>query len=138
MGVRDGRGEGGVVSVWWSWLIASGTASCVSLVLFEWYGDHRDVHRVDRRQRQMCISDRNGLDLYLAIRRITPSVVAIMIAGLDDEFATIAKEAVQQNAYAIVKKPLEIDLILDMLCRIMGRRISGDHRKPPLPGSRGR
>lgn len=78
----------------------------------------------------------NGLDLYLAIRRITPSVVAIMIAGLDDEFATIAKEAVQQNAYAIVKKPLEIDLILDMLCRIMGRRISGDHRKPPMPGAR--
>ena len=24
---------------------------------FEWYGDHRDLHRVDRRQRQMCIRD---------------------------------------------------------------------------------
>ena len=77
----------------------------------------------------------NGLDLYLAIREITPSVVAIMIAGLDNEFATIAKEAVQRNAYTIVKKPLEIDFILDMLYRIMGRRISGDHRKPPLSGS---
>ncbi len=78
----------------------------------------------------------NGLDLYLAIRRITPSVVAIMIAGLENEFAALAREAVEHNAYTIVKKPLEIDLILDMLYRIMGRRISGDHRKPPLPGSR--
>ena len=25
---------------------------------FEGYGDHRDLHRVDRRQRQMCIRDR--------------------------------------------------------------------------------
>ncbi len=25
---------------------------------FQWYGDHRDLHRVDRRQRQMCIRDR--------------------------------------------------------------------------------
>ena len=25
---------------------------------FEWSGDHRDLHRVDRRQRQMCIRDR--------------------------------------------------------------------------------
>ena len=24
---------------------------------FEWYGDHRKLHRVDRRQRQMCIRD---------------------------------------------------------------------------------
>ena len=24
---------------------------------FEGYGDHRDLHRVDRRQRQMCIRD---------------------------------------------------------------------------------
>ena len=25
---------------------------------FQGYGDHRDLHRVDRRQRQMCIRDR--------------------------------------------------------------------------------
>ena len=28
---------------------------------FEGYGDHRDLHRVDRRQRQMCIRDRSIL-----------------------------------------------------------------------------
>ena len=33
-----------------------GSLSCV--VFFEGYGDHRDLHRVDRRQRQMCIRDR--------------------------------------------------------------------------------
>ena len=38
---------------------------CVVVFFFYCYGDHRDLHRVDRRQRQMCIRDRfeavNGL-----------------------------------------------------------------------------
>ena len=29
---------------------------------FEGCGDHRDLHRVDRRQRQMCIRDRDHKD----------------------------------------------------------------------------
>ena len=27
--------------------------------IFKHYGDHRDLHRVDRRERQMCIRDRS-------------------------------------------------------------------------------
>ncbi len=78
----------------------------------------------------------NGLDLYLAIRKITPTAVAIMISGLCGEPETVAREAVRRNAYTIVRKPLDIEYILDLLRRTMGRRVSGDHRKPPLPASR--
>ncbi len=77
----------------------------------------------------------NGLDLYLAIRKITPSVVAVMISGFESEFETIAREAVRRNAYTIIRKPLDIDHTLGLLDRIVSRRISGDHRKPPLPDS---
>ena len=31
---------------------------CVVFFFFYGYGDHRELHRVDRRQRQMCIRDR--------------------------------------------------------------------------------
>jgi len=72
----------------------------------------------------------NGLELYLAIKKITPTAVAIMISGMEKEFEEIAKEAVQRNAYTIVRKPLDIDHILGMLERITHRQISGDHRKP--------
>ncbi len=51
----------------------------------------------------------NGLELYLAIKKITPSAVAIMIAGMEDEFEAIAREAVRRTAYTIVKKPPDID-----------------------------
>ncbi len=77
----------------------------------------------------------NGLELYLAIKKITPSAIAIMIAGRQHEFEQIAREAIQRNAYTIVHKPLEIDQVLQMLARIAGRQVSGDNRKPPLPES---
>ncbi|MBC8218831.1 MAG: response regulator [Planctomycetes bacterium] len=73
----------------------------------------------------------NGLELYLAIKKVTPTAVAIMISGMEKEFEEIAKEAVRRNAYTIVRKPLDIDHILGMLQRITSKRISGDNRKPP-------
>lgn len=74
----------------------------------------------------------NGLELYLAIKKITPSAVAIMIAGLEAEFEAIAREAVRRTAYTIVQKPLDMDHIVGLLERVTGRRASGDLRKPPL------
>ena len=73
----------------------------------------------------------NGLELYLAIKKITPTAVAIMITGMEEEFERLAREAVQRNAYTIVRKPLEIDHILGLLERIVARRISGEFRKLP-------
>jgi DNA-binding NtrC family response regulator len=77
----------------------------------------------------------NGLELYLAIKRITPSAVAIMIAGMEQEFERIAREAVRRNAYTVIRKPLDIDRVLQLLRRVTGRQASGDSRKPPLPES---
>jgi two-component system response regulator HydG len=74
----------------------------------------------------------NGLELYLAIKKITPTAVAIMISDMEDEFEEIAKEAVRRNAYTIVRKPLDIDHILGLLQRITSKRVSGDNRKPPM------
>ena len=79
------------------------------------------------------LSAMNGLELYLAIKKITPTTVAIMITGMEEEFETIAKEAVRRNAYTIVRKPLDIDHVLALLERVNCKRASGDFRKPP-PG----
>ncbi len=76
----------------------------------------------------------NGLELYLAIKKITPRAVAIMITGMEEEFERLAQEAVRRNAYTIVKKPLEVDHVLGLLGRISGRRASGDMRKPTTEG----
>jgi two-component system, NtrC family, response regulator HydG len=71
-----------------------------------------------------------GLELYLAIKKLTPSAVAIMISGQEEEFIEIAKEAVQRTAYTIVRKPLDINHILAMLDKIVSQRASDHIRKP--------
>jgi DNA-binding NtrC family response regulator len=72
----------------------------------------------------------SGLDLYLAIKKISPTAVAIMITGKGEEFEAIAREAVRRTAYTLVEKPLDIDHILGMLDRITGQRVSGALKKP--------
>jgi DNA-binding NtrC family response regulator len=72
----------------------------------------------------------NGLELYLAIKLITPNAVAIMISGKDEEFRQIAKEAVKRTAYTIIQKPIDLDHILAMLDRITNQRASNRLRKP--------
>ncbi len=72
----------------------------------------------------------NGLELYLAIKKVTPHAVAIMISGMEDEFEAIAKEAVRRTAYTILKKPLDLDLVLTLLERITSQRASNHIRKP--------
>ncbi len=73
----------------------------------------------------------SGLELYLAIKKITPSALAIMISGMEEEFEAIAKEAVRRTAYTFVRKPLDLDHVLELLRRMTGLRASGDSRKPP-------
>ncbi len=72
----------------------------------------------------------NGLDLYLAIKKITPTAVAIMITGMEEEFERLAMEAVRQTAYTMIRKPLDLDYLLTLLRKIKGQSASNAIRKP--------
>ena len=78
-----------------------------------------------------------GVDLYLAIKRITPTVVAIMIAGQEPHLEESAREAVRRTAYTFVTKPLNLDHIRDLLQRIAGQQILGSLRKPSQSAAEG-
>lgn len=78
------------------------------------------------------LAEMNGLDTYLAIKKITPKSISIMISGREEEFVRIAKEAVQQTAYTIIKKPLDLDHLISLLSRIQKQRVSDDIQKPVL------
>ncbi len=72
----------------------------------------------------------NGLELYLAIKEITPTSTAIMMTGNEEEFEAIAQEAVRRTAYTVLHKPLDIDHVVSLLERIAGQRASAEIRKP--------
>ena len=44
----------------------------------------------------------NGLELYLALKQISPDTITIILADTDDVFIRQAKEAVQNNAYTFL------------------------------------
>ena len=46
------------------------------------------------------------------------------------EVDDIAREAVRQTAYTIVRKPLDLEAVLDLLVRLTGQRVSVKIRKP--------
>jgi len=72
----------------------------------------------------------NGLELYLAIKKVTPHAVAIMISEQDEEFNSIAREAVRRTAYTIIQKPLDLDHVIEMLDRITNQQTSKRLQKP--------
>lgn len=77
----------------------------------------------------------NGLELYLAIKELTPTSTAVMLTGNEKEFERIAKEAVRRTAYTVLKKPLDLDKVLGLLERITGQRVSAKLLKPPADDS---
>jgi DNA-binding NtrC family response regulator len=72
----------------------------------------------------------NGLELYLALKQILPETVTIMLADSEGTFIEQAKEAVQNNAYAFLKKPLEMDTFINILDRLKKQLNSNIIDKP--------
>jgi len=55
-----------------------------------------------------------GLELYLAIKQITPTTLAIMLSGQNEKLVKIALQGIQQTAYTILQKPIDQDHLLDL------------------------
>ena len=60
----------------------------------------------------------NGLETYLAMKEINPSMVAIMITGYHEEMEDLVRKSIQNDAYTCLKKPLNMDSVLSMVERI--------------------
>lgn len=73
----------------------------------------------------------NGLDFYLALRKVTPTAIAIMIANMEAEAEALAREAVRNTAYTFIHKPIDIDYLLTLLNRVHRQQTSAAVRKPP-------
>jgi len=64
----------------------------------------------------------NGLEVYLKIKEIDPKLVAIMMTGYRQEMTDLVEEALNNNAYACIYKPLNIEEILRFLEEIWEKK----------------
>ena len=64
----------------------------------------------------------NGLEVYLKIKEIDPKLVAIMMTGYCKEMTDLVEEALNNNAYACIYKPLDIEKLLMLVEEILERK----------------
>jgi DNA-binding NtrC family response regulator len=72
----------------------------------------------------------NGLETYLSIRDFRPNVVAIMITGYSQEMSKLVQQALQENAYTCLEKPIDMDELFSLLGQIREEKNKGTLKKP--------
>ena len=64
----------------------------------------------------------NGLETYLAIKKVNPRAVAVMMTGYRQEMAELVETALYNNAYACLYKPLNMKEMLNLTNEILERK----------------
>ena len=64
----------------------------------------------------------NGLETYLNIKEVNPEVVAIMMTGFRYDMAELMQQAMENNAYICLYKPLDMDKVLRLINEIWTKK----------------
>ena len=64
----------------------------------------------------------NGLETYLAIRKIDREAVVILMTAYRQEVAELVDEALSHRAYTCLYKPLDMDALLRLVDGIQARK----------------
>lgn len=64
----------------------------------------------------------NGLETYLALRKINPELIAIIITGYHQEMDDLVQEAINNSAYTCLNKPLNIEDMLLLINEILTKK----------------
>ncbi len=65
----------------------------------------------------------NGLETYLAIRKVNPKAIAIMMTAYPIEVSDLVEQALNNNAYTCLYKPLDMEKLLRLVDEIRQRKL---------------
>jgi DNA-binding NtrC family response regulator len=72
----------------------------------------------------------SAMTIFLELKKISPDSITILFTEAKKESIEIAKEAVRQNAYTYIEKPVNIDKLLSTLDTIKQQQRSNFVQKP--------
>ena len=67
----------------------------------------------------------NGLETYLAIKKIRPNIVAVVITAYGEEMKDLIEEAVNSSCYTCLTKPIDMDNVLKLIEEV-SKKIKGE------------
>jgi len=70
----------------------------------------------------MKLPTMNGLQTYLAIKKINPGVIAVMITGYRQEMSELIDSATKESAYSVLYKPFDMESLLKIVDEIRKKK----------------
>lgn len=64
----------------------------------------------------------NGLEVYLALRKINPAIKVIMTTSRPQETKKLIEQAIKQNAYAYIQKPFDSEKVTKIVEGVLAYR----------------
>lgn len=64
----------------------------------------------------------NGLETFLALKKINPKIVAIMITAYSQEMDELVQDAIDKNAYTCLNKPIDIEVMLVLIDEVLKKK----------------
>ncbi len=83
----------------------------------------RDVYFID-----MKLPTMNGLETHLALQKVHPEAVSVLITGYREKMADLVAAALDHRAYACLYKPLDMDRLLALIEDIQRRKSNNEAR----------
>ncbi|MDA8138279.1 MAG: response regulator [Desulfobacteraceae bacterium] len=72
----------------------------------------------------------NGLEIFRRIKALQPKVITILITGYAEEMKEVIRQAIEENAYTMLPKPIDMDRLLKLMNTAAENRKTGDFQKP--------
>lgn len=74
----------------------------------------------------------NGLEVYRRVKKLQPNLATIIITGYAEEMRDLVSQAINENVYTMLPKPINVKQLLQLLERITEDQKEGRIRKPVL------
>jgi CheY-like chemotaxis protein len=74
----------------------------------------------------------DGLEVYRRIKSLQPAVITILMTGYAEEMKEIIRQALEESAYTMLPKPIDMHRLLDLMTVAAKDRQLGLKRKPAL------
>ena len=86
--------------------------------------------RIDILLLDMNFPPHNGLEIYRQVKRIQPEIITIIVTGYAEEMDTQIHQALDENVYTFLTKPLEMEKMFAIIREVLHAKEFGEIQKP--------
>lgn len=72
----------------------------------------------------------NGLEIYRQIKRLQPEIITILVTGYAEEMDTLIHQALDENVYTFLTKPLEMEKLFEIIREVLQKKECNTIQKP--------